>query len=86
MIARMTGVGDNPMWKRGYDEAVARLTKALKAGDYLLGKKFSSADILFSSAVQWMRQQFPDDAVYDRYIERCTSRPAFKRAAPKDKQ
>lgn len=86
LIARMTGAGDNPMWKRTYEGAMARLTKALKAGDFLLGSKFSAADILVSSAVQWMRQQFPDDAVFDRYTERCTTRPAFKRAGPKDKQ
>ena len=86
MMVRMTGAGDNPMWKRNYEDSLARLTKALKAGDYLLGSKFCAADILFSSAVQWMRQQFPSDAVFDRYIERCNARPAYKRAAPKDKQ
>lgn len=86
MIVRMTGAGENPMWKQSYDDSIARLTQALKRGDYLLGSKFSAADILFASAIQWMRQQFPADAVYDRYLERCTARPAFKRAAPKDKQ
>jgi len=86
MIARMSGAGENQMWKRLYEASTARLTQALKAGDYLLGNKFSTADILFSSAIQWMRQQFPDDKAYDRYVERCVARPAFKRAEPKDKQ
>jgi len=85
MIARMTGGGDNPMWQRSYEQAITRLTKVLKAGNYLLGDKFSSADILFGSAVQWMRAQFPSDAVYDRYLERLTSRPAYKRGEGKDK-
>ena len=86
MIARMSGAGENQMWKRLYEASTARLTQALKAGDYSLGNKFSAADILFSSAIQWMRQQFPDDKAYDRYVERCVARPAFKRAEPKDKQ
>ena len=85
MMARMTGSGDNPMWKRSYEETTARLTKALKAGDYLLGSKFSAADILFASAVSWMRAQFPEDAAYDRYLERCRWRPAYKRGEAKDK-
>jgi glutathione S-transferase len=85
MIARMTGGGDNPMMQRGYDQCMARLTKALKAGDYILGGKFSSADVLFASAVQWMRKQFPDDKVYDRYLERCIARPAYTRGEAKDK-
>lgn len=84
LIARMTGAGENPMWKRTYEASVARLTKALKAGDYLLGEKFSAADILFSSAVQWMRQQFPEDAAFDRYAERCTTRAACQRGTAKE--
>ncbi len=86
LIARMTGAGDNPMWKRTYEASMARLTQALKAGDYLLGSKFSAADLLVSSAVQWMRQQFPEDAVFDRYAERCTTRPACQHGNAKDKQ
>lgn len=86
LMARMTGSGENPMWKRTYEASMTRLTEALKAGDYLLGNKFSAADLLFSSAVQWMRAQFPDDAVFDRYNERCIARPAFTRGAAKDKQ
>jgi glutathione S-transferase len=84
MIARMTGGGDTPMMKRAYDQVMARFEKALKAGDYLLSAKFSSADILWGSAVQWMRAQFPQDKVFDRYLDRLTSRPAFKRGEAKD--
>jgi glutathione S-transferase len=72
------------MMKRTYEQCMARLTKALKAGDYLVGNKFSTADLLFGSAMQWMRKEFPADAVYDRYVERLTARPAFKRAEAKD--
>jgi glutathione S-transferase len=85
LIARMMGSGDNPAWKRSYEESVARLTKQLQAGDYLLGSRFSAADILFVSVIQWMRRQFPEDAVYDRYVDRCIARPAFARANAKDK-
>jgi len=84
MMARMTGGGDNPMMQRAYEQTTARFTKALKAGDYLLGPKFSAADILWGSAVQWMRAQFPEDKVYDRYVERLAARPAYKRGEAKD--
>ena len=84
MMARVTGGGEHPVMKRNYDQSMARLTKALKAGDYLVGNKFTPADILFGSAMQWMRKEFPADAVYDRYVERLSARPAFKRGAAKD--
>lgn len=84
MIARMTGSAEHPLIKRNYEQCMARFTKALKAGDYMLGSKFSTADILFGSAVQWMRKEFPADAVYDRYVERLSARPAFQRAMAKD--
>lgn len=86
MIVRMTGAAENPIWQRFYDTAMARLISALKAGDYLLGSKFSAADILFSSAIHMMREQFPDDAVLDRYSERCLARPAYSRGMAKDEQ
>ena len=85
MMARMTGGGDTPMMQRAYEQVMARFAKALKAGDYLLGSKFSSADILWGSAVQWMRGQFPEDKVFDRYVERLATRPAYKRGEAKDK-
>ncbi len=80
----MMGQGDSPMQKRAYDQLIARLTKALGAGDYLLGDKFSGADILVGANMAAFRQQFPEDALFTNYLARLTERPAYKRAAAKD--
>jgi glutathione S-transferase len=84
LVARMTGSGDTPMQKHAHEQVMARITKALKAGDYLLGDKFSAADIMYASHMQFLRKEFPSDPVYDRYVERVSARPAFKRAQAKD--
>jgi len=38
---------------------MARLIGALERGPYLLGERFSAADILIGSPVGWDRQFFP---------------------------
>lgn len=84
ILSRMFGGGEHPMIKRSYELCMARLTKALNARDYLVGNKFSVADLLLASAIGWMRKEFPSDPVYDRYVERVTARLAFKRGTAKD--
>lgn len=84
IVARLMGQGDSPMQKRAYDQLIARLSKALNAGDYLLGDSFSAADIMVGSNMAIFRQHFPKDAVFDRYLERLAARPAYRRGAAKD--
>ena len=84
MMARMTGHGEEPIHAKAYDQMVDRISKALHVGPYLLGEAFSTADVLYGSAMQWMRNQFPDDPVYDRYLERLAARPAMQRGQIKD--
>jgi glutathione S-transferase len=58
---------------------------ALEAGPYILGEKFSAADILYGSTVQFFKGgQFPARKCYDDYLERLTTRPAYIRALAKD--
>jgi glutathione S-transferase len=84
LMARVIGGGDHPVMKRNHEQCMTRLTRALHAGDYLVSNKFTPADILVGSAMQWMRNQFPEDAVFDRYVERLKARPAFARGMAKD--
>lgn len=84
MVARLFGQDDSPMHKRAYDQLIARLSKALNAGDYLLGDTFSAADIMVGANMAFFRQHFPADAIYDRYLERLAARPAYGRGAAKD--
>ena len=74
----------HPMKRRAYDAAIARLDSALARGPFLLGERFSAADIMVGSAVAWARRALPDSSALDRYAERCRTRPAALRAADLD--
>jgi glutathione S-transferase len=59
------------------------LDKALEKGPWLLGETFSAADIIVGSGLNFAVKLFkmvPSRPSFDRYIERCSARPAFQRA------
>ncbi len=69
-----------------YDTTVAAITQALKPGPWLLGERFSAADVLWGNALRWvtgfgMVQATPDIA---DYIARVMARPAEQRALEAD--
>jgi len=81
------GVADNEAFQRtfrGKAEMDARLSGALAAGPYLMGERFTAADILIGSLGQFARQMMPPGAVVDDYLQRIASRPACVRAQAKD--
>ena len=81
------GLGDNEAMRRtfrGRAETDARILAALKTAPYLLGDRFSAADILIASVGQWARQMLPADPVIDAYLTRAAARPAAARAQAKD--
>jgi glutathione S-transferase len=57
---------------------------ALAKSPYLLGDRFSAADILLVSLGLFARQMLPAGEVIDSYLKRCTSRPALAKAQAKD--
>lgn len=69
---------------RGKAEMDERLSKALSAGPYLMGDKFTAADILIGSLGAFARQMMPPGAVVDDYLKRIHERPAALRAREKD--
>lgn len=73
-----------PMKKRSYDMMVRRLEEALSAGPFLLGDRFSAADLLVSSAIAFGRRAFPESRLLDDYVERCRARPAAMRSVTLD--
>lgn len=75
----------DPAKAAAYDLMVQRFRDALAAGPYLLGERFSAADILFASLLQFARQILPDDVAFDTFLERAVSRPAFIRAQAKNR-
>ena len=80
-------LGNNPDVQRTFTNRAAvdrRILGALKAGPYILGERFSGADILIASMGQWMRNMLPADSIVDEYLSRCGTRPALARALAKD--
>ena len=75
-----TDAGD----KAVYDAMDAHLRATLEKGPWLLGDRFSAADILFVSLLQFSRQMLPAHAVYDDWLARANARPALARALAKD--
>ena len=68
------------------EEAADTIAKTLSEGPYLLGEKFSAADILFGSTFAlFMRSPLlPGPERFKPYVERLTARPAYARAQAKD--
>jgi len=62
------------------------LTDQLAQGSYLLGERFTAADVLWGGALNWttMFKLVPETPVIRAYIDRVISRPAMQRAAAAD--
>ena len=68
------------------EEVETVLARALAAGRYLLGDKFSAADIVIGGSFPILLQAkfLPDTAEFTGYADRLTARPAYRRAQAKD--
>jgi glutathione S-transferase len=68
------------------DETMAHIVSTLANHAYLLGDRFSAADILFGGAFNLFADSpfLPKSQVIADYAQRCVSRPAFAKAAAKD--
>jgi glutathione S-transferase len=69
-----------------FDTMLATLTAQLRAGPYLLGERFSAADVLWGTSLGWatMFKLVPELPEVMAYIDRVSSRPAARRAAEAD--
>ncbi len=66
-----------------YDTMLKTLFDQLGNGPFLLGERFTAADVLWAMALRWttMFKLVPETPAVKAYIERVTSRPAAQRAA-----
>lgn len=62
---------------RGMPELTNRLEKALQGRPYLLGDRYSAADLLLASPFQWFPDATPDVPVIRDWIARCSIRPVL---------
>ena len=69
-----------------YDDVIAILAAQLAKGPYLLGERFTAADVLWGTALNWTTHfgVVPLLPAFKTYIDRVTARPAYKRAAAKE--
>jgi len=69
-----------------YGDVMNALEVAVSKGDYLLGDKFSAADVYFGSHIGWGMQfgGIEKRPAFERYNERLRSRPAAIRASEID--
>ncbi|MDP3173751.1 MAG: glutathione S-transferase family protein [Phenylobacterium sp.] len=65
-------------------DMVQRLSHTLSNNPYVLGDRFSGADILVSSAIQFALHILPGHAEFEAYMARIGERQAFKRSLERD--
>jgi glutathione S-transferase len=68
------------------EEAMPFVIKTLTAGPFVLGEKFSGADVLYATtfAMFGSSPMLPKSEVISEYVKRCLERPAYARSLEKD--
>lgn len=71
-----------------FDTMLKTLTDQLERGPYMLGERFSAADVLWGTALNWTTNfgLVPESPVIRAYIDRIAQRPAMQRAAKLDEE
>ena len=83
----VAGLADHPALVRTFRskaELDARVLAALRASPYLVGDRFTGADLILASVAQWSRGALPEGELVDDYLKRVNARPALARAMAKD--
>lgn len=83
--SKISGETDtNPYAAARYHAVVDRLLGALQTGPWVMGERFTTADVMVAGAVQWARAHLPASDTLDGYIERFNAHPAALSAMGKD--
>ncbi len=71
-----------------YDQMVNVLESALSCGPYILGERFSIADLQWGSAMHWtmMFGLLPERPVFTAYRDRIIARPSFQHVLQDDQR
>lgn len=80
---RLSAGADAPT-PAGFQAALSRLDSALTNGPYLLGERFSAADIMLGGTLGWAHDVLPAEGPILAYLVRLAARPAFTRAMVRD--
>ncbi|HYA79665.1 MAG TPA: glutathione S-transferase family protein [Methylocystis sp.] len=85
--ARKTEPGLRAMSPYGeFDAVLSVIRDQLKKGPYLLGERFTAADILWGTALRWttMFGITPRDETFSAYIDRIAARPSVHKIGKED--
>ncbi len=65
-----------------FDAMIETLEQGLRLGPWLLGDRFSAADVMVGSSVAFMNLfgAMPDSPVLKNYMNRCMARPGYQAA------
>lgn len=71
-----------------YADTMNALEKAVTPGPFILGDRFSAADVYIGSQIGWgmMSKSIEPREAFQKYLAACADRPAFKRAQAKDEE
>ena len=69
-----------------YDRVIDTIEAQLAAGPWLLGERFTAADVLWGTALSWtiMFKLVPERPAFTAYAERVRARPAYQKAFAAD--
>ena len=69
-----------------YDTVIRTLAEQLRVGPYILGERFTAADILWGSALKWTMgfKVVPELPEFVAYVGRVCARPSFAKVAASD--
>jgi glutathione S-transferase len=81
MFARPAVERKSALGYGSYDDTVSTLESALTPGPWILGPRFSAADIYVGSQVQWgfMAKALEPRPKLQQYLERIAARPALQK-------
>lgn len=69
-----------------YDTMIRTLEEGLNGHEWILGERFTAADVMVGSSVVFMRlfNILPDSKVLSDYADRCLARPAYAAALQRE--
>ena len=81
MFARPAVERKSALGYGSYDDTLNALETALKPGPFILGERFSAADVYVGAQVQWglMVKGLEPRPVFLQYVERIGARPALQK-------
>lgn len=79
---RVPAMIDTAIWE--FAVAAKILTLGLGQRDYLVGERFTAADLLVAHTLKWARVYQLDLGPLDAYADRVLARPAFARAKQRE--